>query len=220
MRFNREASPKISFDFAGVVTISENFATRGTIFSQGDIAETLMYIRTGRVKLSATSRTGKEAILAILGPGEFLGEKCLGSQNIRTGNATAIAPTTLQVIERNEMTRALHADHVLSYSFLSYLISRNIQLEEDLSDQVTRSSERRLAHALLQFARKGTQRRMHGFAGISQETLAGMIGATRAHVNMLMNKFRKLGLVKDHGPLDAGGGIHINSPLLAKTLHK
>ena len=220
MRFNREASPKISFDFAGVVTLSECFATRGTIFSQGDIAETLMYIQRGLVKLSVTSKTGKEAIVAILGPGEFLGEVCLGSQNIRTGNATAIAPTTLQVIERNEMTRALHADHALSYCFLSYLISRNIRLEEDLVDQVSRCSEKRLARALLQFARKRTQRRLHKFAGISQETLAGMIGATRAHVNLFMNKFRKLGLVKDHGPLDASGGIHINSSLLAKALRE
>lgn len=220
MRFNIDAPPKISFDLVGVVTISESFATRETIFSQGDIAETLMYIQRGCVKLSVTSKTGKEAIVGILGPGEFLGEKCLGSQNIRTGTATAIAPTTLQVIERNEMTRALHADHALSYCFLSYLISRNIRLEEDLVDQVTHSSERRLARALLLFARKGTQRRLHRFAGMSQETLAAMIGATRSHINFFLNKFRKLGFIKYHGPLDASGGIQINSSLLAKALRK
>jgi CRP-like cAMP-binding protein len=179
-----------------------------------------MYIQRGRVKLSVTSKTDKEAIVAILGPGEFLGEVCLGSQNIRKGTATAIAPTALQVIERNEMIRALHADCALSYCFLSYLISRNIRLEEDFVDQVSQSSERRLARALLLLAGKGTQRKLHRFAGISQETLATMIGTTRSHVNVFMNKFRKLGFIKYHGPLDANGGIHINSSLLAKALRK
>ena len=162
----------------------KSFAPGGTIFSQGDIAETLMYIQAGRVKLSVASKPGKEAIVAILGPGEFLGEMCLGSRNIRRmGTATAIAPTALQVIERNEMVRALHADHALSYAFLSYLLSRNIRLEEDLVDQVSHSSERRLARALLLLAGKGNQRKLHRFAGISQGTLAAMIGATRGRVN-------------------------------------
>jgi CRP-like cAMP-binding protein len=220
MRFSIEAPPKISFDLARVVTLNESFAAGGTIFSQGDSAETLMYVQRGRVKLSVTSKTDKEAIVAILGPGEFLGEVCLGSQNIRMGTATAIAPTALQVIERNEMIRALQADRALSYCFLSYLISRNIRLEEDLVDQVSHSSERRLARALLLLAGKGTQLKMHRFAGISQETLATMIGTTRSHVNVFMNKFRKLGFIKYHGPLDANGGIHINSSLLAKALRK
>jgi CRP/FNR family cyclic AMP-dependent transcriptional regulator len=215
-----EAPPKISFDLAGVITINESVAAGSTIFSQGDIAETLMYIQRGRVKLSVTSKTDKEAIVAILGPGEFLGEACLGNQNIRTGTATAIAGTALQVIERNEMIRALHADRGLSYCFLSYLISRNIRLEEDLIDQVSHSSERRLARALLLLAGKGAQRGLHRFAGISQETLATMIGATRAHVNFFMNKFRRLGFIKYHGPLDANGGIQINSSLLARALRK
>jgi len=220
MRFNLEAPPKISFDLTGVFTINESVAAGGTIFSQGDTAETLMYIQRGRVKLSVTSTIDKEAIVAILGPGDFLGEACLGSQNIRMGTATAIAATALQVIERNEMVRALHADHALSYCFLSYLISRNIRLEEDLVDQVSHSSERRLARALLLLAGKGAQRRRHRFAGISQETLATIIGATRAHVNFFMNKFRKLGFIKYHGPLDANGGIHINRSLLAKAFPK
>jgi CRP/FNR family cyclic AMP-dependent transcriptional regulator len=215
-----ESPPAISFDFAGVVTLSKSFARGGTIFSQGDMAETLMYIQKGRVKLSVTSKTDKEAIVAILGPGEFLGEVCLGSQNIRMGTATAIAPTALQIIERNEMIWALQADHALSYCFLSYLISRNIRLEEDFVDQVSHSSERRLARALLLLAGKGTQRKLHRFAGISQETLATIVGTTRARVNFFMNKFRKLGFIKYHGPLDANGGIHINSSLLAKALRK
>jgi CRP-like cAMP-binding protein len=220
MRSNKEAPPAISIDLAGVVTLNESFAIGGTIFSQGDIAETLMYIQTGRAKLSVASKTDKEAIVAILGPGDFLGEACLGSQNIRIGTATAIAPTSLQVIERNEMIRALHADHALSYCFLSYMLSRNIRLEEDLVDQVSQCSERRLARALLLLAGKGKQRRLHRFAGISQETLATMIGTTRSRVNFFMNKFRKLGFIKYDGPLDANGGIHINSSLLAKALRK
>jgi CRP/FNR family transcriptional regulator, cyclic AMP receptor protein len=136
MRSDIDAPARISFDFAAVVTLNESFATGETIFSQGDIASTLMYIQRGHVKLYATSKTGKEAIVVILGPGEFLGEGCLGSPNIRmrTASAITITPTALQVIERNEMIRALHTDHALAYCFLSYLISRNIQLEEDFVD--------------------------------------------------------------------------------------
>jgi CRP-like cAMP-binding protein len=179
-----------------------------------------MYIKRGRVKLSVVSKTGKEAIVAILGPGEFLGEMCLGSQKIRMRTATAIAPTALQVIERNEMIRALHADQALSYSFLSYLLSRNIRLEEDLIDQVSQSSERRLARALLLLAGSGNRRKLHSFSGISQETLATMIGTTRPRVNFFMNKFRMLGFIKYRGPLDAHGGIEINTSLLATALRK
>ena len=220
MKSNIEALPKISFDLVGVVTLNESFAAGGTIFSQGDIAETLMYIQRGRVKLSVASKVDKVAIVGILGPGDFFGEVCLGSQNIRMRTATAIAPTGVQVIERNEMIRALRADHALSYCFLSYMLSRNIRLEEDLVDQVSQSSERRLARALLLLAGNGNQRKLHRFTGISQGTLATMIGTTRARVNLFMNKFRKLGFIKYHGPLDANGGIHINRSLLAKALRK
>ena len=220
MQFNIKAPPKISFDLAGVVTLNKRFATGTTIFSHGDIAETLMYIKRGRVKLSVVSRAAKEAIVAILGPGEFFGEKCLGSQNIRVRTATAIAPTTLQVIERNEMIRALRDDHAFSYSFLSYLLSRNIRLEEDLIDQVSHCSERRLARALLLLAGKGNQRKLHRFRGISQGVLATMIGTTRPRVNFFMNKFRMLGFIKYHGSPDANGGIQINTFLLAEALSK
>jgi CRP-like cAMP-binding protein len=218
MRSYIEALPAISFDLAGLATLDESFATGGTIFAQGDIAETLMYIQRGRVKLSVASTTGKKAIVAILGPGEFLGEMCLGSQNTRMRTATAMAPTALKVIERNAMIRALHADHAFSYCFLSYLLSRNIRLEEDLIDQVSQTSEKRLARALLLLAGKGIQRKLHRFAGISQATLATMIGTTRARVNFFMIKFRKRGFIKYRGPLDANGGIHVNTSRLAKVL--
>jgi CRP/FNR family cyclic AMP-dependent transcriptional regulator len=220
MKSNIEFPPKISFDLDALVTLNKSFAPGGTIFSEGDIAQTLMYIQRGRVKLSVTSKTDKEAIVAILGPGEFLGEMCLGSQNIRMRTATAIAPTALQVIKRNEMIRALHADHALSYCFLSYLLSRNIRLEEDLLDQVSYCSERRLARALLLLAGKGDGRKLHSFGGISQGTLAAMIGTTRQRVNVFMNKFRKLGFIKYGGALNANGGIHIYPSRLAKALRK
>jgi CRP-like cAMP-binding protein len=218
--FSIEALPKISFDLSGMVTLDESFGPGETIFSQGDHAETLMYIRRGRVKLSVASRIGKQAILAILGAGEFLGETCLGSQSARIRTATAITPTALQVIERNEMLRAFHADRKLSHTFLSYLLTRNIRIEENLVDQVSQGCERRLARALLLLANKGNHRRQHEFAGISQWTLAAMIGTTRSRVNFFMNKFRMLGLIKYHGPLDAHGGLHINTSRLAKAFCK
>jgi CRP/FNR family cyclic AMP-dependent transcriptional regulator len=220
MRSNITALPKISFDLDGLVALNKSFAPGGTIFSEGDVAETLMYIQRGRVKLSVTSKTDKEAIVAILGPGEFLGETCLGSQNIHMRTATAIAPTVLQVIRRNEMIRALRVDHALSYRFLSYLISRNIRLEEDLVDQVSHCIERRLARALLLFAGKGNRRKLHRFDGISQGTLAALIGTTRSRVNLFMNKFRTLGFIEYRGRLDANGGVLIDTSLLAKVLRK
>jgi CRP/FNR family transcriptional regulator, cyclic AMP receptor protein len=218
MRYNIEAPPKIAFDLDGLVTLNKSFATGGTIFSQGEVAETLMHIQRGRVKLSVASKAGRVAIVAILGPGDFLGEACLGSQNIRMRTATAMSPTALRVVERNEMMRALRTNRTLSYCFLSYLLSRNIRIEEDFVDQLSQSSERRLARALLLLAGKGIQRKLHRFAGISQGTLAIMIGTTRARVNFFMNKFRKRGFIKYRGPLDANGGIHINSSRLAKVL--
>jgi CRP/FNR family cyclic AMP-dependent transcriptional regulator len=220
MKSNIEALPKISFDLSGVVTLNKSFATGETIFSQGDTAETLMYIQKGRVKLSVASKTRKEAIVAILGPCEFIGEMCLGSQKIRVRTATAIAPTTLQVIERDEMIRAVHADHALSYTFLSYLLSRNIRLEEDLIDQVSHCTERRLARALLLLAGSRDRDRPHRFNGISQGTLATMIGTTRQHVNFFMNKFRRLGFIKYHGRHDQNGEMQINTSLLARALRK
>jgi CRP/FNR family transcriptional regulator, cyclic AMP receptor protein len=220
MRSNRKALPSILFDFVGVVKTNQSFASTGTIFSQGDVAETVMYIQRGRVKLSVTPKTGKVAVVAILGPGDFFGEGCLAGQHSRMGTATAIAPTTLQIIERNEMIRTLHAEPALSDRFLSYMLSRNIRIEEDLIDQICQCSERRLARALLLLAGKGNQRKLHRFAGISQGTLATMIGATRSRVNFFMNKFRMLGFIKYHGTLDGNGGIHVNTSGLAKAFCK
>jgi CRP-like cAMP-binding protein len=218
VRSNTKDAPRISFDFAGVITAYESFAAGGVIFSQGDIGGTLMYIQRGRVKLSVRSKTDKEVILAILGPGEFLGEACLGRRNIRGRTATAMAATALEVIERNEMIRALQADRALSYVFVSYLLSRNIRTEEDLIDQVSHSSERRLARALLLLAGNRNGSKQHRFNVISQTTLAAMIGTTRSRVNFFMNKFRRLGFIEYHGRHDQKGEMQINRSLLAKAL--
>lgn len=220
MRSELEALPNISFDLDGLLALNKTFAPGGTIFSEGDNAETLMYIHTGRVKLSVTSKTKKEAIVAIVGPGEFLGEACLGSQRTRMRTATAIASTALQIIEREEMIGALHTDRALSYRFLSYLISRNIRLEADFVDLVSHGSERRLARTLLLLARTEERRKLYSFAGISQGTLASLIGTTRSRVSFFMNKFKTQGFIRYHGPLEANGGIHINTTRLAKVLRK
>jgi CRP/FNR family cyclic AMP-dependent transcriptional regulator len=216
-RSKKERSYATLNDLGGVVTRIEKFATRRTVFSQGDIAETVMYIQTGRVELSVASKTDKDAVVAILGPGNFFGEACLVGQTTRTKTATAIAATVLQVIETNEMIRALQSEPGLAHRFLCYMLVRNIRIEEDLIDQLSQNSEKRLARALLLLAGKGNQSSQHGFAGISQETLATMIGTTRSRVNFFMNRFRKLGFIGYHGRLDRNGGIHINTFLLRKA---
>jgi len=174
-----------------------------------------MYVQKGSVKLSVVNEVGKEAVVAILGPGDFLGEGGLAGQSVRMGAATAITPTTLLVIEKNEMIRVLHAEHAFSDRFVSYMLSRNIRIEEDLIDQLFNSSEKRLARTLLLLARYGTQdepRKM--ITKISQETLAEMIGTTRPRVNFFMNKFKKLGFISYNG------GLHVDSSLLSVVLHE
>ncbi len=207
-------------DLGKVVTRIEEFATRETIFSQGDIAETVLYIQKGRVEFAVASKTDKDAVVAILGPGNFFGEACLAGEAARTKTATAIAPTVLQIIERNEMIRALRDEPALSHLFLCHMLLRNIRTEEDLIDQLSQGSEKRLARALLLLAGKGNQSKLHGFTGISQGTLATMIGTTRSRVNFFMNRFRKLGFIGYHGRLDRNGGIHINTSLLRKAFCK
>jgi len=185
------------------------------IYSQGDPATNVMYIQKGGIKLSVINAVGKEAVVGILGPGDFFGEGCLASQPVRMRTATAITPTTVLVIQRNEMMRALHAEHTLSDRFVAYMLARNIRIEEDLIDQLFNSSEKRLARMLLLLARYGKRNRPEKMLPkISQETLAEMIGTTRSRVNFFMNKFRKLGFIRYNG------GVHINSALLRVVLHE
>jgi CRP-like cAMP-binding protein len=190
------------------------FRRRESIFSQGDAARQVIYIQKGGVKLTVVNDVGKEAVVAMLGPGDFLGEGCLAGQTVRMGTATAITPVCALVIKKGEMIRVLHAEHSFSDLFVSYMLTRNIRIEEDLVDQLFNSSEKRLARTLLLLARYGKatepQKMLHS---VSQEMLAEMVGTTRSRVNFFMNKFRKLGFIRYNG------GLHINSSLLSVVLH-
>jgi CRP/FNR family cyclic AMP-dependent transcriptional regulator len=205
---------KLFLDSAGLGRKVVKFRGKETVFAQGDPAKSVMYVQEGGVKLTVVNAIGKEAVVAILGPGDFCGEGCLTGQAIRIGTATAIAPSTLLVIDKNEMTRVLHEEHELSDRFISYMLSRNIRVEADLVDQLFNSTEKRLARTLLLLARYGKENEPEKvLPKVSQEVLAEMIGSTRSRVNLFMNKFKKLGFIKYNG------GLHIDSSLLSVVLH-
>ena len=199
---------------AGVRRRMVRFAPGAVVFVQGEQANTVFYIRDGAVKLSVLSSTGKEAVVAMLGAGDFLGEGCLAGQPLRMGTATALVPTIVLRIQKLHMIRSLHEEQEFSDRFIAHMLVRNIRIEEDLIDQLFNSSEKRLARTLLLLARYGsedvTQRKL---PKLSQETLAEMIGTTRSRVNFFMNKFRKLGFI------EYNGGLKINNSLLSVVLH-
>ena len=169
---------------------------------------------TAAVKLTVVNESGKEAVVAVLGPGDFLGEGCLAGQSTCMATATAITPTTVLIIQKNEMVRVLHGEHEFSDRFIAHMLSRNIRVEEDLIDQLFNSTEKRLARTLLLLARYGAPGHPQKvLPKVSQEMLAEMIGTTRSRVNLFMNKFRKLGFIKYNGE------IHINNSLLSVVLH-
>jgi CRP/FNR family cyclic AMP-dependent transcriptional regulator len=206
---------KLFLDSAGLGRKVGKFRAKETVFAQGDPAKTVLYIQEGGVKLTVVNETGKEAVVAILGPGDFFGEGCLAGQSICMATATTIAPTTVLVIEKNEMIRALHEEHEFSDRFIAHMLARNVRVEEDLIDQLFNSSEKRLARTLLLLARYGAQDRPQKvLPRVSQEMLAEMIGTTRSRVNFFMNKFRKLGFIEYNGE------IHINKSLLSVVLHE
>lgn len=185
------------------------------VFSQGDLADSIFYVQRGRVKLGVISRSGKEAIITILGAGDFLGEDCLAnSRPLRMATAAALGAVELLKINKKEMVRALHEHHGLSDLFVAYLLSRNLRIQEDLVDQLFNSSEKRLARTLLSLARIGRQGVAEAvIPRISQEVLAEMIGTTRSRVNFFMNRFRKLGFIEYNGK------IRVHSSLLNVVLH-
>jgi CRP/FNR family cyclic AMP-dependent transcriptional regulator len=184
------------------------------VFSQGQPSDAVMYIQKGGIKISVLSRTGKEAVVAMLGPGDFFGEGALTGQPIRIGTATATATTAVLVIEKGAMLQLLRDEPAFSERFISYMLERNLRVEADLVDHLFNSSEKRLARTLLLLARYGRQdgadRRI---PKISQETLAEMIGTTRSRVNFFMNKFRDLGFI------DYNGDLRVNTSLLSVVLH-
>jgi CRP/FNR family transcriptional regulator, cyclic AMP receptor protein len=190
------------------------FATGAAVFTQGAQANSVFFVQEGGIKLSVLSSAGKEAVVAMLGPGDFLGEGCLAGQPLRMGTATAVMQSALLRIPKRDMVRMLHEHPAFSDRFLSHMLTRNIRIEEDLVDQLFNSSEKRLARTLLLLARYGTENSVQRvLPKLSQETLAEMVGTTRSRVNFFMNKFRKLGLI------EYNGGLKVNSSLLSIVLH-
>ena len=218
--FPREANSKspafdvqVFLDSVGLGRRVARFQGGETVFCQGDPATGVMYIQEGGVKLAVTSASGKEAVLAVLGPRDFFGEGCLAGQSIRMATATTVAPTTVLILEKNEVIRVLHEEHEFSDRFITYMLSRNIRVEEDLIDQLFNSSEKRLARTLLLLAHYGEQGQpQRVIPKVSQEMLAEIIGTTRSRVNFFMNKFRRLGFIEYNGE------IHVNKSLLSVVL--
>jgi CRP-like cAMP-binding protein len=203
-------------DSSGVAKTIVEYGRGESIFTQGDACEDVLYIQSGGVKLSVMSKTGREAVVAMLGPGEFFGEGCLAGQPVRMGSATAITPSVVLLVAKEKMVQLLHKQHAMSDRFIAHMLARNIRIEEDLIDQLFNSSEKRLARTLLLLARYGKQDKpVRVVPRISQETLAEMIGTTRSRVNFFLNKFKKLGFIEYDGELP----VKINSSLLSVVLH-
>ncbi|HSK11123.1 MAG TPA: Crp/Fnr family transcriptional regulator [Vicinamibacterales bacterium] len=185
-----------------------------TLFRQGDPADSVFYIQQGGVRLSVLSKGGKEAVVALFAPRDFVGEGALAGQTLRMGTATPTGPTTVLEVQKGAMLRLLHEQHEFSDRFIAYMVSRNIRIEADLVDQLFNRSEKRLARALLLLARYGKPDEAHRvLPKVSQTVLAEMVGTTRSRVNFFMNKFRKLGFI------EYNGGLKVNDSLLTVVLH-
>ena len=208
--------PEAFLTQAGVGRTLVNLRKKQTLFSQGDPSDAVFYIQKGRVKLTVVSKSGKEATIALLGPGEFVGESCITSAHpLRVTTAAAMTECAVLKIEKKEMVRVLHQEHAFSDVFVSFLLARNARIQEDLVDQLFNSSEKRLARILLllaQFGKEGKPETV--IPKLSQETLAEMVGTTRSRVSFFMNRFRKLGFVKYNG------GLQVHSSLLNIILHE
>jgi CRP/FNR family cyclic AMP-dependent transcriptional regulator len=201
-------------DSAGIARTIVDYRRAAIIFTQGDPCEHVLYIQKGNVKLSVLSKAGREAVVAMLGPGEFFGEGCLAGQPVRMATATATTDSTILRVDKNQMVRLLHKQHALSDRFIAHMLARNIRIEEDLVDQLFNSSEKRLARALLLLARYGKHDKpVRAVPPISQETLAEMVGTTRSRVNFFMKKFQRLGFI------DYTKGLKVNNSLLTVVLH-
>ena len=201
-------------DAVGVPRPVRRFPKGSVIFAQGADADAVFYIQKGSVKVSVLAPSGKEAIVAIFGPGDFFGEGCLAGQVVRIGTASAMSATSALCIAKADMRRTLHEQHEFSDRFIAHMLARNIRVEEDLVDQLFNSSEKRLARTLLLLARYASEdTTVRKVPRLSQETLAEMVGTTRSRVNFFMNKFRRLGFI------EYNGGLKINNALLSVVLH-
>ena len=201
-------------DSAGVAKQIVRFRRGEVIYAQGDPCESVMYIQAGAVKLAVLSKTGREAVIAMLDPGDFFGEGCLAGQPVRMGSASAVMPSTVLMVDKEAMVGLLHKQHALSDRFIAHMLARNIRIEEDLIDQLFNSSEKRLARTLLLLARYGKHDKpVRAVPPVSQETLAEMVGTTRSRVNFFMKKFQRLGFI------DYTDGLKVNNSLLTVILH-
>jgi CRP/FNR family cyclic AMP-dependent transcriptional regulator len=215
----RRASVKRIFDVgtylatSGVKKKVLDFRKKQVIFLQGDPSQSVFYLQAGSVKIVVNSSSGKEAVVAILRPGDFFGEGCIAGQPLRVATAVALESVSVLRIEKSEMIRVIHEEHEFSDRFVAHMLKRNVRVEEDLVDQLFNSSEKRLARALLLIARYGNEKPQHIVARVSQRTLAEMVGTTRSRVSFFMNKFRKLGFVQYNG------GLQVNDSLLRVILH-
>ena len=206
--------PKVFLAKVGKGRTIAEYQKNEIVFSQSDVADAIFYIQKGKVKLTVVSHNGKEAVVAILGMGDFLGEGCLAAQPLRMATATAMSDCSVVRLEKAATVRVLHDQPAFTELFLAYLLSRNIRIEEDLVDQLFNSSEKRLARLLLLLANFGKEGKPEPvIAEISQEMLAEMIGTTRSRVSFFMNRFRKLGFI------EYNGGLHVHSSLLNVVLH-
>src|SRR5580765_1672846 len=213
-RKKRQFDAQSFLESAGFAKQVVSYARKEVVFSQGDPCDTVLYVRTGAIQLSVLSHAGKEAVIATLGPGDFLGEGALSGQPVRLETATATMATTMLVVPKRQMIRLLHSQHAFADKFIAHMLVRNARLEADLVDQLFNSSEKRLARTLLLLARYGQGEKPLGkLPKISQETLAEMVGTTRSRVNFFMNKFKKLGFV------EYNGGLKVNPSLLTVVVH-
>ena len=204
---------QVFLDSVGVAKKVVEYRRGEVIFTQGDLCKHVLYIQKGNVKLSVLSKAGRQAVVAMLGIGEFFGEGCLAGQPVRMATATATATSRILLIDKGRMVRLLHKQHALSDRFITHMLARNIQIEADLIDQLFNSSEKRLARTLLLLARYGKHDKpVRVVPAISQETLAEMVGTTRSRVNFFMKKFQRLGFI------DYTNGLKVNSSLLTVVL--
>jgi len=201
-------------DSAGVARNIVAYRRADVVFAQGDPCQHVLYIQRGGVKLTVLSKAGRQAVVAMLGAGDFFGEGCLAGHPVRMASATATVDSAVLVIDKDEMTRVLHEQHALSDRFIAHMLARNIRIEQDLVDQLFNSSEKRLARTLLLLARYGHHDKpVRPIPPISQQTLAEMVGTTRSRVNFFMKKFQRLGFI------DYTDGLKVNNSLLTVVLH-
>jgi CRP-like cAMP-binding protein len=208
--------PQKFLESSGVTGHLVTYRRNQLVFRQGDLSTSVLYIQSGNVKLSVLSRAGRQAVVALLGPGDFFGEGCLAGQSYRMGSATAVVASTVLQVDKEPMMDLLHQEHPLSDRFIAHMLARNIRIEQDLIDQLFNSIEKRLARTLLLLARYGKHDEpVRTIPPITQSTLAEMVGTSRSRVNVFIKKVERLGFISKHN-----GRIRVDNSLLTVVLHE